>query len=67
MCDCKIDELKEQQVRMANLLASIADSLKVIAESSTASAEVFRKWNCNGLPPGFVEMNEAWQQRWSAV
>ena len=55
------------QAKMAQDLASIAESLKEIAANSKVAAEVFKKWNDNGLPPGFVEMTEAWKQRWSVA
>ncbi|MFJ3486572.1 hypothetical protein ACIPL1_24685 [Pseudomonas sp. NPDC090202] len=53
--------------KMVQALESIAKSLMEIAESTKETAAHLRKWDSQGLPPGFVEMNEAWQQRWSAA
>ena len=61
------DGVIDHQAQMAANLASIAESLKVIAESSKETAAVFEKIDENGLPPSFLEMTEAWRARWSAV
>lgn len=57
----------DYQAQMAENLASIAESLKVIAVSSMVTAAALKKIDEKGLPPSFLEMTEAWKQRWSAA
>ncbi|WP_341959177.1 hypothetical protein [Pseudomonas sp. RC10] len=56
---------KDYQAHVAKSLASIAESLKEIAEETRTTAAIFKKWDEKGLPPCFMDMTEAWKQRWS--